>query len=159
VNAKSDLQLIEELIARLPIESLESLARRHCTASALARRRLAERDLVIRTLAAGRPGTGHEMARLVHKDLRRYAAGGFRFERDRPPVDNPRRANMHRVLVLNRGKILSERALRHVLAGLSGPNSPAAMAKPAEYLSAHQEPRGRDEGCTAVEGLHRAAGR
>ena len=64
-----DLELIEQLLARQPVEAMERLAH-HFTPSALRRLRLAERDAKIRTLAVGQPGSGRKIARDVHKELR-----------------------------------------------------------------------------------------
>jgi hypothetical protein len=135
--ADDDLELIGQLLARQPVEVMQRLAR-HFTPSALARQGLAERDMAIRALSVGRQGTsGHEMARDIRRDLRRAVTTWFR--PDRP--GDPRRRQLHRVLVLNRGKIPSERALRRVLAGLGGPNSLPVMAQDPEYPLSRQEPR------------------
>jgi hypothetical protein len=49
VKEPDDLELIEQILARQPVETMQRLAR-HFTASALRRRRLAERDARIRAL-------------------------------------------------------------------------------------------------------------
>lgn len=130
-----DLQLLEELIARQPIEALEALARRHFTPSALQRRRLAERDAAIRGLAIGRLGSGRELAGDISRELLRYRPSGYRFEQD-PPVDSPRRAKMHRVLTLNGAKAPSEVTIRRALAGVGGSKSAPAMIQRAAYSGA-----------------------
>ena len=90
VNAPNDFELIEQLLVRQPVEAMERLAR-HFLPSALLRRRLAARDAKICSIAVGRAGAGREIARGIHRDLRRYNAAGYEYERDRPPAD-PRRA-------------------------------------------------------------------
>lgn len=152
----NDLVLIEKLLARQPVEILERLAR-YFTPSALARRCLADRDAAIRSLAVGRLGTGRDLAGKIHQDLHRYAASGFRFERDRPP-DDPRRALMHRVLVLNRENVPGDRTLRYALAGLGrGQNSGPPPAQDSRDRS-----KCRTAECVSdakyVEGDHRATG-
>jgi hypothetical protein len=93
VNTQEDLDLIEQLLARQPVETMQRLAC-HFAPSALRRLGLAERDDRIRARAVGRVGTGRELARTLDRDLSRYCKGGFRFEPHRPPA-NPRRALMH----------------------------------------------------------------
>ena len=156
VNAPNDFELIEQLLVRQPVEAMERLAR-HFLPSALLRRRLAACNAKICSIAVGRAGAGREIARGIHRDLRRYNAAGYEYERDRPPAD-PRRALMHRVLVLSRG-VPSEHTIRRAPAGLGGSKSGPAMIPQAAHPSSDQEPRGGDEGCTTAEGLHRAAGR
>ncbi len=119
VNAPNDFELIEQLLVRQPVEAMERLAR-HFLPSALLRRRLAARNAKICSIAVGRAGAGREIARGIHRDLRRYNAAGYEYERDRPPAD-PRRALMHRVLVLSRG-VPSEHTIRRALAGLGRSN-------------------------------------
>lgn len=114
VNAPNDFELIEQLLVRQPVEAMERLAR-HFLPSALLRRRLAARNAKICSIAVGRAGAGREIARGIHRDLRRYNAAGYEYERDRPPAD-PRR-----VLVLSRG-VSSEHTIRCALAGLGGSN-------------------------------------
>src|SRR4029077_2620116 len=97
---------------------MERLAQ-HFLPSALLRRRLTARNAKICSIAVGRAGAGREIARGSHRDLRRYNAAGYEYERDRPPAD-PRRALMHRVLVLSR--VPSEHTIRRALAGLGGSN-------------------------------------
>jgi len=126
LSAPDAVQSLEQLLAAAPIEVIENLARRHFTASALSRRRLAERNAAIRMLAIGRTGTGREIARALHRELRRYGAAAYRFERDRAPAD-PGRAPMHRVLTLNDGNAPSEPTLRRALAGLGGSKKRPAM--------------------------------
>jgi hypothetical protein len=155
VDAPNDLELIEQLLARQPVEVMQRLAR-HFTPSALISRRLAERNQKIRALAIGWLGTGRELAREIHQDVRRYGAGGFRFERDRPPAD-PRRAMMHRILVLSDGKAPSEPTIRRALAGLAGSKSGPAMIQQAVHPASRQEPRGRHERAANLEGDHRSA--
>jgi hypothetical protein len=116
VNAPNDPEPIEQLLVRQPVEAMERLAR-HFLPSALLRRRLAARNAKICSIAVGRAGAGREIARGIHRDLRRYNAAGY--ERDRPPAD-PRRALMHRVLVLS--WVPSEHTIRRALAGLGGSN-------------------------------------
>src|SRR5215471_10264925 len=48
----ADWRLLETLLVAAPVEELERLARQHFSPSALRRRRLADRDALIRQLAA-----------------------------------------------------------------------------------------------------------
>src|SRR5215831_10975616 len=59
-------------------------------------RRLAARDKAIRAVAVHYPeySTGRGLATALHRDLQRYAAAGWRFERDRPPVGRRQAAGL-----------------------------------------------------------------
>ena len=151
----NDLALIELLITNLTVETRARLAHLF-TKSAIRRQRLAERDAAYRALAVGRPGTGSEIAAEIRRDLRRYNATAYQYERHRPPPAD-RKALMHKILTSSGGNVLSERALRRVLAGLSWPKSAPAMASDAAYPPSRKEPRGRDEG--VPKGGHRATRR
>jgi hypothetical protein len=108
------------LLDQLPVEVLERLARRFLSRSALRRRREAERAEAYRALVAGVPtmAPGRQLARALVEELARYQASAWRFERDRPPPADPRRAMMHRALTLGGGSVPSLSTARRALAGL-----------------------------------------
>jgi hypothetical protein len=84
-------------------------------------RRLARRDELVRALAvlqlADNLVSGRQMAAALARALARYAAAGWRFERDRPAPADPRRALLWRILATNQGKAMSKGAVRRALAG------------------------------------------
>ena len=115
---------LDRLFAAAPVEELERLARRYFTPSALARRRLGERNLAIYRLAAvllagGGEASGHSLADRIAAEVGRYASSTWRHERDRTPPADPRRALLHRILVLGRGDFPGRHQLRRILAGLA----------------------------------------
>jgi hypothetical protein len=83
-------------------------------------RRLAARDEKVRGVAVLYPehGTGRGLAAALRRDLQRYAATGWKFERDRPPVGDAKRQAWHAILSLNEGKVLAVGQIRAILAGL-----------------------------------------
>ena len=83
-------------------------------------RRLAARDEAIRAVAVHYPehSTGRGLAAALHRDLQRYAAAGWRFERGRPPVGDAKRQAWHAILSLNEGKMIAAGQIRAILAGL-----------------------------------------
>ena len=83
-------------------------------------RRLAARDELVRASAVHYPeqSTGRALAAALHRDLRRYAATGWRFERDRPPIGDAKRQAWHAILSLNEGKMIAAGQIRAILAGL-----------------------------------------
>src|SRR5215472_15183469 len=83
-------------------------------------RRLAARDERVRASAVLYPehGTGRGLAAALRRDLQRYAATGWRFERDRPPVGDAKRQAWHAILSLNEGRVLAAGQIRAILAGL-----------------------------------------
>ena len=83
-------------------------------------RRLAQRDVSLRALAGHflDRASGRAVAEACARDLRRYAASGWRFEQGRPAAGDAKRGLMHRILTLNGGKAISEDQIRAVLAGL-----------------------------------------
>jgi hypothetical protein len=150
--------ITEAVLDGLPFEVMLRLAR-WFTPAALARLRRKERDaalveLGVDMLRGCQACSGLEIARQIRRALRRYNAAAFQHERFQPPADDPRRAALHRILSLSGGNVLSERAIRRVLAGLSWPNSRPAMASDGAYPLSRTEPRGRDEGAT-IEAHHR----
>ena len=93
---------LEILFARASIEELERLARRYFSPSALTRRRLAERNALIRhlateILAGGGEASGRGLGDSIATELGRYAASGWRVERGRTPPADPHRALLHRI--------------------------------------------------------------
>ena len=91
---------------------------RHFTEPALNRRCRGERDALFRDLAQTYAGdsTG-ELAALVLRDLTRYAASAWRFERGRPlPAGAPlQRQLQHRVLTLTDGWMPSQRTIERAM--------------------------------------------
>ncbi|MGA8611309.1 MAG: hypothetical protein WB760_06275 [Xanthobacteraceae bacterium] len=107
------------LLATLPVEQVAILARRHCSRSALRRRRLSERDDAIRRLAGlDDHASGRAAALAVSIELGRYASSAWRFERGRQPPAHPRRRLLHRILAMNGGHAPSEPQVRRILAGV-----------------------------------------
>jgi hypothetical protein len=83
------------------------------------RRRLAARDAAVRKLATCYDvATGRALAAALYRDLSRYAAAGWRFQRSGPPAADPQRALMYEVLALGTGRVPSKTRLREILAGL-----------------------------------------
>jgi hypothetical protein len=84
-------------------------------------RRLEERDARIREFAPTYHPfqSGHRAAAVIAVELQRYAASGFRFEKDdlAMPAD-PRCGLLWRILHLSAGKNLSARRVRFALAGV-----------------------------------------
>ncbi len=117
----ADFDLAAAALDRLSSAEIAELARRFCSASALRRRRLAERDAALRELAATAQlePTGRATAAALATELGRYAAAAWRWERARPPPDDPRRALLNRALALNAGRAPSGETVRRALAGLA----------------------------------------
>jgi hypothetical protein len=121
----AEAQRVFVLLALLPVEDLERLARTELSKPALQRRREAERDACYRALAVfigslTSPRSGRDLARHMHRALDLYAHGAWHFERDQPAPDDPVRGLMHRALTLDHGRVLSERSIRRRLAGKLG---------------------------------------
>ena len=69
-------------INTMSVADIRSFLARHCSPSALRRRMLDQRDNVIRQLAAHYTATsGRALADALRRDLLRYAASAYRFER------------------------------------------------------------------------------
>jgi len=78
---------------------------------------LDQRDNVIRQLAAHYTATsGRALADALRRDLLRYAASAYRFERNRPPED-PMRVLLHRILAIGDGRVPSFELIRRALGG------------------------------------------
>jgi hypothetical protein len=81
VHAPNDLDLIEQLLARAPVEVMKRLAR-HFKPWALRNCSLAERDTAYRDPAAyGAAGSGYAAAMAVIAEVERYRRGAWRFDR------------------------------------------------------------------------------
>jgi hypothetical protein len=116
---------IEEMIAALPVEDLERLAR-HFSPSALRRRRLDERaDLILayagEVLLRGGARSGRALAGEVATTLRRYEATAWRIDRERGAPRDPRHAILFRILQLGRGNRPGTDRVRRILSGLQKP--------------------------------------
>jgi hypothetical protein len=94
------------------------------------------RDRGVRALAALHADFGQRnTAARIAKELARYAASGWRFERGRQvPADDPVRAAMHAILTATGGEPPGFEAIRKALAGLDlGRNS--RVSAPADVRS------------------------
>jgi hypothetical protein len=109
---------IVSLMGTMPPDDRDRLMRRYGSANVLRQWRLDDRDAAIRQLAAGyAEGSGRALADVLHRDLLRYAASGYRVN-PAPPADD-RRAMLHRVLdLIGGGKVPSAVQLRSILAGV-----------------------------------------
>jgi hypothetical protein len=108
----------EAAFVALPYRLAEIFVRRHCTPSALRRRRLDEPDAATREFAAEQmecARSGAELARIVSTDLHRYRTSAWRFERGKEPAAAHRLA--HRILTLGCGQVPEPRHMRRILAG------------------------------------------
>ncbi|SRR6266542_3572383 len=120
---------LDDLLARQPIEVMEHLARLHFTRSALRRRRLDDRDELIRRLACdliadGRIAKpdGKPLARAVRRALARYQSDAWPREHDKAEPTDPRRLLLWRIVKLSgRDKLPKEAQLVRVLAGCRSP--------------------------------------
>jgi hypothetical protein len=110
----------EEILAWLPSDQVQRLARLYASPSALRRRRLAERDDAIRELAAlYDASSGRQLADAVHRDLNLVRSSSAKPIRpSAPPAGDDRLAVMRRVLVLCGGKVPSFETIRRALAGI-----------------------------------------
>jgi hypothetical protein len=120
----SDLARILNILAHLPAEDRAVLEPRVLPPWRLRRRRLDERDAVLRALAPAHIGDGESwpIARRVYGELARYVAlGGFGRDRQRGrPPDDPHRALMFRAVRLHgRAKAPSRTTTWRALAGRS----------------------------------------
>jgi hypothetical protein len=108
---------IVSLMGTMPLADIRRMLVKHASPSALRRRALDDRDAAIRQLAATyAAASGRAMADAVHRDLQRYAASAYRFERNRPPSD-PTRVLLHRVLAIGDGRVPSFELIRRALGG------------------------------------------
>src|SRR5579872_3750050 len=114
-----DLAQACQLLSRLPVETLERLAVRFTSPSALRRRREDERDGCYRALAVDHPAiaNGRQLASALATELDRYRASAWRYEQGGAAPTDTRRALMHRILTLSDGRTLSASSIRRVLAG------------------------------------------
>lgn len=103
-------------ITNLPHDSRRALAHMF-TPSALEGARHAQRDALIVEMVAGREGSSLALARQIHIELTRYAAGAWRFEQDRDSPRDPRHQYAHSILRIDGGKIITIRRLRGILSG------------------------------------------
>jgi hypothetical protein len=114
---------LEQAIAALSADDRERLAH-HFMPAAIRRRRLDERDRLIRELAGEtlRAGarSGRELAEAVAAALLRYAASAWRIDRERAAPGNPRHARLFGILRLGRGSCPGQAQCRRILAGGSG---------------------------------------
>jgi hypothetical protein len=111
---------VVEALNRLPIEDRERVLRRHGGKNALKQWRRDQRDAAIRDAADDCRNITKptERADEIRRQLALYAGGAYRFERNRPPGD-PARARLHRVLMLQRGRVPSFSTVWRALAGIS----------------------------------------
>jgi hypothetical protein len=113
---------LERILARLEPDDREWLAQELLPRWRARQRRLERRDALVGELGLllfrDNLVSGRQMAAALARSLARYAAAGWRFERDRPaaPAD-PRRALLWRILRANQGKAMSKGAVRRALAG------------------------------------------
>lgn len=103
-------------ISHLPHQSRRALAHMF-TPSALEDARHAQRDAQIVAMVTGREGSALALARQLHIELTRYAAGPWRFEKDLDAPRDPRHRSAHAVLRIDGGKIITVRHLRRILSG------------------------------------------
>jgi hypothetical protein len=113
------LELVSAVLDKLGLEDLEILEP-HLAAWIRRARRLAQRDAAVVALAGHflDCGSGRAAAEACARELRRYAASGWRFEQGKPAAGDAKRVLMHRILTLNGGKAIAEDQIRAVLAGL-----------------------------------------
>jgi hypothetical protein len=84
--------------------------------------RLQRRDVALRALAGEHYlecGTGRAAAAAIARDLRRYAASGWRVEQGKSSAGDGKRRAMHRILTLSDGKAVGKDRIREILAGLA----------------------------------------
>jgi hypothetical protein len=85
--------------------------------------RLQRRDVALWAIAGEHYllecGTGRAAAAAIARDLRRYAASGWRVEQGKSPAGDGKRRAMHRILTLSDGKAVGKDRIREILAGLA----------------------------------------
>ena len=113
------LERVSAVLDKLGPEDLE-IIEPHLAAWIRRGRRLAQRDAALRALAGHflDRASGRAVAEACARELRRYAASGWRHEQGRPAAGDAKRGLMHRILTLNSGKAIAEDQIRAVLAGL-----------------------------------------
>jgi hypothetical protein len=137
---------LEQAIAALSADERERLAH-HFRSSSIRRRRIDERDRLIRELAgeilpAG-ARSGRELAEAVAAALRRYAALAWRIDRERAAPGSPRHARLYGILRLGRGSCPGKAQCRRMIRRLVNTpgNAPVAMiTRPP--AGAHSTPAG-----------------
>jgi hypothetical protein len=114
--------LIVSLYASMRVDQAEELARSLATGRRWQKRRGADRGAALRAVAADCGDitkAATELARVVHVRLGRYASTGWRFERDLPAPEDPKRARMHLALSLFSGGVPSESTIWRAIVGIS----------------------------------------
>ena len=111
---------LEEVIAEQPIEKRRRLRDRHFSRAALRQSMLDERDACLRVLSDTLPPqpSGYAMAKQIAAELDHYQKdGSWRFDRNRAPPEDPKKAAMWRILTLDNETIRSRSVIEKALAG------------------------------------------
>jgi hypothetical protein len=136
---------IERAILVLPAEALDRLARLYFTPSAIRRRRLDERNQLIRDLARemlplSGARCGREVAEAVAEALSHYAAFAWCSDRRRSAPRNERHSRLFRILQLGLGDCPGKHQCRRILRG--GSRIPPAMIQAQLWSASWQPPPG-----------------
>jgi hypothetical protein len=75
-------------------------------------------------------GRGRAIAEACARDLSRYRESGWQREQGKAAAGDTKRALLHQVLVLNRGKTIGRDRIREILAGVAGKNRQKAATDP-----------------------------
>ncbi|HJS89383.1 MAG TPA: hypothetical protein VJ738_05395 [Steroidobacteraceae bacterium] len=109
------LEELEAILARLPSDRLERLAKRFLTPQARRIRRTDERDELIRSIASSHYGvhqTGRQIADAMRRDM--SDLDGLRADSGQKVL----LADLSRLLELNGGRVPCDSTVRHALAGV-----------------------------------------
>lgn len=101
-------------ICAMPAEMRQRLAPLFSESALRAARRAEITGAAIR-LVAGRHGTINALAKEISRDLHRYEATAWRYDREAGEPANPRNGALFSYLRLTNGKSSSERSLRRIL--------------------------------------------
>jgi hypothetical protein len=122
ISAESTAALIIAAYSSMRCDEAEQLARSMATGRRWQKRRGADRGAALRAVAqdycVSRNGVT-DLAQEVRRRLVRYASAGWRFERDLPAPEDPKRARMHLALSLFSGGVPSESTIWRAIVGIS----------------------------------------
>jgi hypothetical protein len=136
---------IERAVSVLPAEALDRLARLYFTPSAIRRRRLDERNQLIRDLAGemllvSGARSGRELGKAVAEALAHYAAHAWCGDRERSAPRNQSHSRLFRILQLGLGDYPGQVHCRRILRG--GSRIPPAMIQAQIWSASWQLPPG-----------------
>jgi hypothetical protein len=118
----STFELVHILLAALPVDELEEIARRHFSRSAIRRRLLDERNAAIRGFALAIHVAGESARALAERTdskLRQFGASRWRWLRDRPPPEDLESALAHRIFKANGDTAPGRSVIRRALKGVT----------------------------------------